>query len=464
VRILHVGSGFRPWRHGGLVAYIEDLMEAQVARGHDVAYFFAGRQYPFVSGPRLKRWRRGDVEMLEVVNSPLFDHGRQPGLELAEPRLERLFERTVGELRPDVVHVHELAGLPSSLLEIAAPVVMTLHDYFPLCSTFKLFDSGEQVCLRRQIGGDCAATTAADPRDPGLMFDATVRFHVFGHPLVRRFDSPRLRRRIERLAIALGRRAARRAYGNGAAPRPGAFQRRRDLNVERLNGARRLVAVSERVREIYALLGVDANRIVTLHPTLAHIDGLRPSRAGTAGPVTFATLGGGESVPKGSRLLLEAVQSLANTMRPDRYRMLVFGSVDPSIRDALAAIPGVELRWAYTPDQLDGLLDEVDVGVVPSLWEEAYGLVGPEFLAKGIPLIANAIGGIVDYAREGETAWLNRSCSADELASIMGDLVEHPERIRVMSERARAARESIVTPMSQHADAVEELYRDALAA
>ncbi len=76
--------------------------------------------------------------------------------------------------------------------------------------------------------------------------------------------------------------------------------------------------------------------------------------------------------------------------------------------------------------ELDSVLDDVDVGIVPSIWEEAYGFVGPEFLAKGIPVIANAIGGMPEYTRDGETGWLNRSCSALELARIMGDISRKP--------------------------------------
>ena len=105
MRLLHLGSGFRPWRRGGLVAYVEDLMAEQVRRGDEVSYFFSGRQYPFARRPRLRRWERGGVAMLEVVNSPLYDHGRQPELETAEPGVEQLLESALAELRPDAVHV-----------------------------------------------------------------------------------------------------------------------------------------------------------------------------------------------------------------------------------------------------------------------------------------------------------------------------------------------------------------------
>src|SRR4051812_40122443 len=118
MRVLHVGSGFRPWRRGGLVAYVEDLMDEQVGRGHEGRYFFSGRQYPLAGRPRLRRWEHRGVTMLEVVNSPLYDHGRQPDLEVTEPRIERMLEQLLRELRPDAVHVQELAGLPFSLLDV----------------------------------------------------------------------------------------------------------------------------------------------------------------------------------------------------------------------------------------------------------------------------------------------------------------------------------------------------------
>src|SRR5687768_5256571 len=123
-------------------------MEAQVERGHEVAYFFSGRHYPYVSGPRLKRWRRGGVTMHEVINPPLvagLERGtRHPERELSEPKTEAAFRRVLKAMRPDVLHVQELHGLPSSLLDeakrVGVPTLMTLQDYFPLCSTLRLFD------------------------------------------------------------------------------------------------------------------------------------------------------------------------------------------------------------------------------------------------------------------------------------------------------------------------------------
>jgi glycosyltransferase involved in cell wall biosynthesis len=457
-RILHVGSGFRPLRRGGLVAYVEDLMQEQVSRGHDVSYFFSGRYYPWRRRPRLRRWKLGSVEMLEVVASPLYDHGRQPELELAEPQIERIFEQELARVRPEVVHVQELAGLPSSLLEIVdgagTPAVMTLQDYFPLCSTFKLFDSNGQVCLRRQIGEDCPATLAADSRDPAILFEATLRYEI---------DSRLRPLSPERRARLLGMLSRRLPRHEPAPATPAAFQRRRDVNVERLNRVNVVVAMSSRVAEIYELLGVERERLRTMQLTLSHIEGLRPRRYSAGASVTFATLGGGESEAKGSSVLLGAARALAHNGSAGRFRLLIFGHVAPAVRAEADEIAGVEVRPSFAPGGLDSLLDEVDVGIVPSIWEEAYGYAGVEFLAKGIPVIANAIGGMPDYVREGETGWLNGSLSADGLAELMRRAIDNPDEIERLNASLRQHRDSIIKTLAQHGDEMDELYAELIA-
>ena len=344
---------------------------------------------------------------------------------------------------------------------------MTLHDYFLLCSTFKLFDSDGNVCLRREIGADCVATTAAAPGGPQLLVEATIAHELArakeAVPLVRHMSFAPLRPVLEPIF-----RRASGSTGPGRPPAPSppfeanaaAFQRRREANVGRLNRVDRLVAVSHRVSEIYGLLGVDRERIQTVHPTLARLERMRPRRASGHGPVTFAALGGIPSRAKGADLLAEAAASLVAGGPAGGFRLLAFGHYEQAVARKLERLPGVELRGPYGGEELDDLLDEVDVGIMPSLWEEAYGLAGVEFLAKGIPVIGNAIGGIVDYVREGETGWLNRSLGGPELAEIMRSLIDQPEQVDELAARVRSRRDSVVKPMDAHGDEIDALYAE----
>ncbi len=291
MRIMHIGWGYRPWRIGGLIAYAEDVMEAQVRRGHEVTYLFAGRQFPLLRRPRLHLWARNGVRMAEVLNVPVpvgGDRGTHvPELELDEPRTERIARRVVNAFPADLIHVQELVGLPSSLLGLGAergvPVVMTLQDYFPLCPTLKLYDSDGRVCLRRYPAEHCRRCSASAP-----LGTAELRRHTVGAEGVRlarrlpRWGEPL--RRAYRSISAVGVRSAEMPAPGARAPTPGpsptpayAFQRRRDVNLERLGRVDRLLAMSTRVEEIYAQLGVAADRLQTMPDA-------RPSRWPAASP------------------------------------------------------------------------------------------------------------------------------------------------------------------------------------
>ena len=141
-------------------------------------------------------------------------------------------------------------------------------------------------------------------------------------------------------------------------------------------------------------------------------------------------------------------------------RLRVFGHVAPAIRAAAEGVPGIEIAAPFRPADLDRILDGVDVGLVPSIWEEAYAYVGVEFLAKGIPVIANAIGGMPDYVVPGETGWLNHSCGADELADIMAGLVAAPETVAALHAKLVANRPAVVKSMPDHADEMAAIYAE----
>ena len=332
-----------------------------------------------------------------------------------------------------------------------------MQDYFPLCSNFKLLDADGNVCLRREMGAECAASVRADQRPPNLLFEGTMRTklrRVLPDPLLRTSRGEALVDRVARSRLA---QPPRRAHSSPSPPE--AYQRRRDVNIERLNHVDRLIAMSTRVAEIYAELGVDQEGLVAMPLTLTHIDALSPRLPSGDHPVTFGTLGGAESAAKGSRLLLQAIRLLAAEADAGTYRVLIFGQCERELATAVSDIPGVELRGTYRPEQLDGLLDEVDVGLMPSVWEEAYGYAGIEFIAKGIPVIANRIGGMTDYVREGESGWFNVANSGRGLAEIMLALSREPQRVAGVSETTRSARGELVTSMPDHADAMDDVYR-----
>lgn len=483
MRVLHVVSGFRPYVNNGLITYAEDLMAEQVRAGHNVSCFMPGRHLPLLRGPRLHRRRRGAVHVFEWLNFPAVAGGLRgtpdPERDVADRAAEDVFARVLSEARPDVVHVHDLAGLPSSLLDhlrsAEVPVVMTLHDYLPLCPTVRLYDADRAVCLRTEPGAMCAVCCRDAPLDNA---DARLRTLDFEGQRARRVV-PGLARLLEApatgraLATLGGRLAASPHRGPAAeiAPEPGrpapghaaspaSYQRRRDVNLERLARVNALLAPSRRVRDIYAMLGVPRERLRVLPVTAVHLKALHPRRIQPQDRVTFATLTAMSSPDKGAGVVLGALDRLAARGYGDRFDLVVAGGVPDHELPALRRHPAVRLAGKYGSSQLDALLDDVHVGIVPSVWEETFGFVGVEFLAKGIPVIGNAMGGITDYVRDDETGWLNRSSSAEELAAIMARIIERPEQVAALNARVLDLRGELVQPMFDHAARVDAVYAE----
>lgn len=78
-----------------------------------------------------------------------------------------------------------------------------------------------------------------------------------------------------------------------------------------------------------------------------------------------------------------------------------------------------------------------DVLAVPSL-QEAMGLVIPEAMMAGIPVVATRVGGIPEIVADGETGVLVDPDDDAALAGALQDLLDHPERRRQLAGRAKA--------------------------
>jgi glycosyltransferase involved in cell wall biosynthesis len=476
MKILHAGWGFRPWRGGGLISYAEDVMEAQARAGHDVAYFFGGRHYPLVGRPRTRRWRRRGVRMLEVLGSPIpvgLDRGtRFPELDLQQPDVERLFEAALDEHRPDVLHVQELLGLPSAIVDHATrrgvPIVMTLQDYFPLCPTLKLYDSQGRVCMRRDPAAECVRCCRHAPLGTRHIRDMTIAFELQRAGRVLPWARDPAKRTLETVlprmptGLPIDERAER---ADDPPAAEAAYRRRRELNLDRLARIDALISASTRTTEIYATLGVPRSRLRTLHLTAGHVASLTPRViARPPRPVRFATLAGAASEEKGCLLLLDAARRLEAIAPAAAYTIEVHGLIDERVRPALERIPTVRLRRRYRPGELDSILDEADVGLVPSLWEEVLANAGLEFIAKGVPVVANALGGMPDYTIPGLTGWLNRSCGPEELAGIMAAIAADPAQVVELNASIRARRAGFVTPLERHVEQLGAIYDEVIAA
>ena len=82
-----------------------------------------------------------------------------------------------------------------------------------------------------------------------------------------------------------------------------------------------------------------------------------------------------------------------------------------------------------------------DICVVPSLWQEPFGMVAVEAMAIGRPVVVSNVGGLQEIVVQGETGYVYDRRDAEALAGHLRDLLDDPSLRRRMGDagRARAA-------------------------
>ena len=83
--------------------------------------------------------------------------------------------------------------------------------------------------------------------------------------------------------------------------------------------------------------------------------------------------------------------------------------------------------------QVPSYLKMGDLAVIPSIWEEPFGLTVVEAMAAGLPLITTRSGGIPEIC-EDVACIVERENIVDNLANAILDLYEHPEKRKAMSK------------------------------
>lgn len=472
--VLHIGWGFMPWRGGGLIEYAEDLMQTQTVHGLKVYYFCSGRQYIPNSDPYLKIHENNGITFFEIINSriihSIYNGTLNPELEMNEISSENFFRNILSRTMPDIVHIHELAGLPSSLIEIAReeyniPTIMTLADYFLLCPTIMLYDHNEQNCTEMEVGEKCILCCMNAPSGNKHLLTSTfkyelIKFSSYFLPSAFIDSMIKLKSRIFDYNFNKSTRPAKSSVNKGEKVQYAeTYQKRRNTNLKRLKKINVLIARSDRLKEIYQRYTGNDLEIVKITPTLTHFRSIKTKKIDKLEfPIQIATLNGLSSVAKGSKLLINTLKILKKNGYEDLFDLHVYGTVGENITVQLQPFRNVQHHGTYKRYELNDILEKIDVGLIPSVWEEAFGYVGLEFLAKGIPIIGNNVGGINEYLIDNKTGLLNSSLNPQGFAERIATVLKEPEILLYLNRYIRTNNEHIVKNIEKHFLEIQQIY------
>ncbi|MBK9262188.1 MAG: glycosyltransferase family 4 protein [Polyangiaceae bacterium] len=292
------------------------------------------------------------------------------------------------EVKPDIVFVHQIRpNITQSLTRSPVPVINFLHDHFLFClREHKYTAIGKRTCNR---------TVSASACYPCLGF--VLRAPTF----------PRFRLRTVSDVIA-----AQDAHKQFCA----------------------FVTASRYMAEQAIAHGFDPARI-HVAPLYAEKPGPEHSTYRDNAKLLYV---GGVLRNKGLDVLLRA---LRNTVFPVRLEIIGDGAWMTNAH-MLAHELGIHDRVSFLGRKPQHELREhyrrANCLVVPSRWPEPFGLVGVEAMSHGTPVIASAVGGILEWLVPGQTGLAVPPNDHNALAAAIDQLIGNPKLARSMGEAARA--------------------------
>ena len=410
-------------RGGGVSVYQKNLIEALVAQGIQVDFLSSGLAYSLESTePKIRQTENAydpDCRSFQLVNSPVMSPGHSAfgwndRLFEKGPALE-VFHAFLHKNGPyDIVHFNNVEGIPFTFLELKDEFPQTLvvfshHNYFPVCPQVNLWSHESKHCDDFDHGRACVDCLVWKP--PKVEIFAAQQLSTLLKSSGVSATSPIFARAFSetgtlRLFADLARQRDQAFLREDHLPmKPGeenSFARRRRLAVAILNRSVDIhLAVSERVARVLVSYGVNAKNCHVSYIGTKHSQLLEKAqkRQSLADPdvLSIAYLGYMRG-DKGFFFLLEALERLpASIARRLRVKFAAKSNGDPNIgrriNDLRQWLAGVEHMDGYKHTDLPRLMADVDLGVVPVLWEDNLPQVALEIMSHGVPVLCSDKGG-----------------------------------------------------------------------
>lgn len=350
--------------NGGSEVVMFDEMELMKKHGLDVIDFSMhdARNFPskydsyFVS----QKGYRSSSRSSQVKSALSLIHSRE-----AVKQITRL----IRDESPDLLHCHNIYHqLTPSIINAAAgykiPVVLTLHDYKPVCPVYTQLANGRPCtkCSEGRFEALLSQRCADGSIGRSALLWAEARYHAAVHSY----------QHVEKFIA------------------PSRFMR--DAVVRRF-GEDKVVHIPN---------GIDASRIEVSWRDEG-----------------FVLYLGRLSPEKGVETLLQA-----HAADNAAWRLVVAGT-GPLAQDLKSRFPLAEFAGHLEGDALKARLQDAALVVVPSEWHENCPLSILEAMAHAKPIVASRIGGIPELVRHDETGFLFNPKNAQELSSrikvLLGD-------------------------------------------
>lgn len=402
-------------RGGGVQVYLKNIINYfKNNKNVEIVTLNSGVDYSISGKLKIEKIFDNNCKCFKIVNSPILAPSKASFHEvdkyLFDEKLKKILKEFISKNGPfDVIHIQSLEGLSLKVLELKelfpkTKFILSLHNYFYFCPQVNLWKNDELNCSNYHNGKDCVNCLGAFPNSSSIKKYYTINTSLAKLGLAK--QSTKITKNIKKIYTKLhfskGKEECRdNKTGN-------LYADFRNKNVEYINRYVDFVlCVSERVRDIAISMGINGKKAYTSYiGTQFAKSALGKNRNDIFNRVFGMAYMGYMRKDKGLYFLVDSLEAMEKEYSKNISITIAAKQDDLALTERIkklkAKFKEVILYDGYTHNDIKNILKNVNLGIVPVLWEDNLPQVAIEFCSLGIPVLASNLGGPSELSKAKE--------------------------------------------------------------
>ncbi len=450
---------------GGVTVYLNNLITYLINNTDNEIYFLSGgfKYNPFKNYIYLKETKNifdPKCKSYEIINSPItapqYTNFYNIEKYLNDTKTVEIFDKFIQEHGPfDVIHINNFEGISINVLNLKekyqnTKFIFSVHNYQSICPLVQYFQNHNKcICKDYNNGNECLNCLNVKIRNKTYLHGVReyikeiipwIEKNAITKLLFKAFTSI-LSKPFQKQYIT-----TKNNYQNGKI-----YKKYREQNIKLLNKySDAILAVSDRVREIMIANGIKPEIIKTSYiGTKIAENALNKSRTDITNPFTIAFLGYART-DKGFWFLINCLKNLPEDITKN-IKVVLAAKGYKNAKEDLKHFHSYEFYNGYTHHNLEKILQNVNLGIVPVLWEDNLPQVAIEMVANGVPILCSSFGGASEL------------CSSDIFKFIGADKRDFSNKLLNLVQNPNLLNEywkehTGLTTMKKHTEELYDIY------
>ncbi len=362
MKVLKVIHGFPPDYMAGSEVYSFHLVKELI--NQDIETFvFTRVENEFDDNYKIYNEKFENINILRV-NKPKRDYLYED--KFYDENMDNIFREYVSNIKPNIVYFGHLSHLSTNLIKIVKelniPIIYTIHDFWLYCVKGQMINQDGNICKNPSIE-NCTQCSSYVVDSKQVAYSTKHMKEITD--LIDVFISP-----------------------------------------------------SHTLKDFFIRQGIDKNKIRYLKYGFNTEKIIYNKKIFTKNSkINFGFMG--RVIPtKGIKVLVDTFKELSNE------KLSIYGNI--GIQKRFLETKNIVFKGAYDNNNINTVLNDMDVLIVPSIWYENAPLVIQEAFLAGVPVITSDIGGMEELVKNKINGFTFKVGSSEELMILIKKISSNP--------------------------------------